>query len=327
MTRSFVGMKIKHIATVMDALVGLIQKDDFPLTELILAENKLKNDIHDFINALGSNQSLQKLGKRFDQIALITCLNVISFRLDISGNMMGDIGARLLAKALQINNKLRTISMDRNNVTLQGYNDIVYALENNCSMRNIPFPVFDVAPCLKQHPERTDMLMRKMQEYLQRNSYGFKRANGQGFRLQHGFLLSSTHQLVDKLVSETQETMSLRQGGFSSDSGVQRLIEDAENSKQLLPKLQEAVRCEQHPIEMKLSRVANDLSQSIKSYLEETMETMIRTGVEQCPKTLGNHTVVNDLRKNCHERLNISDEFLHTCILNNAGSEIMNKIR
>lgn len=241
--------------------------------------------------------------------------------------MMGDIGARLLAKALQINNKLRTISMDRNNVTLQGYNDIVYALENNCSMRNIPFPVFDVAPCLKQHPERTDMLMRKMQEYLQRNSYGFKRANGQGFRLQHGFLLSSTHQLVDKLVTETQETMSLRQGGFSADSGVQRLIEDAENSKQLLPKLQEAVRCEQHPIEMKLSRVANDLGQSIKSYLEETMETMIRTGVEQCPKTLGNHSVVNDLRKNCHERLNISDEFLHTCILNNAGSEIMNKIR
>lgn len=47
----------------MDALVGLIQKDDFPLTELILAENKLKNDIHDFINALGSNQSLQKLGR------------------------------------------------------------------------------------------------------------------------------------------------------------------------------------------------------------------------------------------------------------------------
>lgn len=62
MTRSFAGMKLKHISTVMDALVGLIQKDDFPLTELILSENKLKNDIHDFINALGSNQSLQKLG-------------------------------------------------------------------------------------------------------------------------------------------------------------------------------------------------------------------------------------------------------------------------
>lgn len=194
-------------------------------------------------------------------------------------------------------------------------------------MRNIPFPVFDVAPCLKNHPDRTDLLMRKMQEYLTRNSNGFKRANGQAFRLQHGFLLSSSHQLVDKLVSETQETMSLHPSGQVSDSGVQRLIEDAENSKQLLPKLQEAVRCEQHPIEMKLGRMANDLGQSIKSYLEETMETMLRTGVEKCPKTLGNQSVVTDLRKNCHERLHISEEFLHTCILNNAGSEIMNKIR
>ncbi|XP_031620419.1 F-actin-uncapping protein LRRC16A isoform X2 [Contarinia nasturtii] len=309
MTRSFNGMKLKHIATVMDALVGLIQKDDFPLTELMLAENKLKNDIHDFINALGSNQSLQKL--------------------DISGNFMGDIGARLLAKALQINNKLRSISLDRNNITLQGYNDIVYALENNFSMRNILFPVFDIAPCLKQHPERTDFVMRKMQEYLQRNSNGFKHANGQGFRLQHGFLLSSTHQLVDKLVSETQETISFRQSGQSGqnlDSAVQRLIDDAENSKQLLPKLQEAVRCEQHPIEVKLNRMANDLNQNIRSYLVETMETMLRTGVEQCPKTLGNQSVINDLRKNCQERLNITDEFLHTCIMSNAGGEIMNKI-
>lgn len=63
MSRSFAGMKVKHIGSVMDSLVGLVQKDDFPLTELVLSENKLKNDIHDFINALGSNQSLQKLGK------------------------------------------------------------------------------------------------------------------------------------------------------------------------------------------------------------------------------------------------------------------------
>lgn len=33
---------------------------------------------------------------------------------------MGDVGARLLAKALQINNKLKTIILDRNNITLQG---------------------------------------------------------------------------------------------------------------------------------------------------------------------------------------------------------------
>uniref|UniRef100_A0A6B2ED94 Putative myosin-i-binding protein n=1 Tax=Phlebotomus kandelakii TaxID=1109342 RepID=A0A6B2ED94_9DIPT len=304
MTRSFTGMKVKHIGSVMEALVALVQKDDFPLTELVLSENKLRNDIHNFINALGSNQSLQML--------------------DISGNLMGDIGARLLAKALQINNKLRTISMDRNNITLQGYSDIVYALENNYSMRTIPFPVFDMAPCLKNHPEKTDSVMRRMQELLQRNGNGLKRSNGQGFRLQHGFLLSSTHQLIDKLVSETQETMSLRHN--SSDMGVQRLLDDAENSKQLLPKLQEAVRCEMHPIEVKLGRMASDLSHVIQAYLEETMETMLRTGVDQCPKSLGNQSVINELRKNCLERLNVSEEFLTSCIVNSAGSEIMNKI-
>lgn len=46
-----------------------------------------------------------------------------------SGNYMGDSGARLLAKALQINSKLQYISYDRNNVTLQGYSDIAYALQ------------------------------------------------------------------------------------------------------------------------------------------------------------------------------------------------------
>lgn len=238
---------------------------------------------------------------------------------------MGDVGARLLAKALQINNKLRTIYMDKNNVTLQGYADIVYALENNHSMRTIPFPVFDIAPHLKAHPEKTDTIMRKMQELLQRNCNGLKRANGQGFRLQHGFMLSSTHQLVDKLVAETQETISIAKGSDIS-SAVQRLIDDAENCKQLMPKLQESVRAESHPVEVKLTKVANDLSYTIRSYLEETLETMIRTGIEQCPKTLGNQVVIQDLRKVLSERLVIPEDFLQNCLVNNAGSEIMNKV-
>lgn len=57
------------------------------------------------------------------------------------------------------------------------------------------------------------------------------------------------------------------------------------------------------------------------------MDTMIRTGIEQCPKTLGLQNVVCDIRKSCLDRLAIPEEFLHACILNNAGSEIMNKIR
>lgn len=42
---------------------------------------------------------------------------------------MGDPGARLLSKALQINTTLRTLSIDRNSITVHGYSDIAYALE------------------------------------------------------------------------------------------------------------------------------------------------------------------------------------------------------
>jgi len=42
---------------------------------------------------------------------------------------MGDVGARLLAKALQINSRLRSITYDKNSITLQGFADIAYGLE------------------------------------------------------------------------------------------------------------------------------------------------------------------------------------------------------
>ena len=58
-----------------------------PLTSLSLADSKLKGDLTIVLNALGSNSSLT--------------------RVDISGNGMGDMGAKMLAKALQINSKLR----------------------------------------------------------------------------------------------------------------------------------------------------------------------------------------------------------------------------
>ena len=42
---------------------------------------------------------------------------------------MGDIGARMLAKALMINTKLKTVSLDNNNIGAKGFADIADALE------------------------------------------------------------------------------------------------------------------------------------------------------------------------------------------------------
>ena len=42
---------------------------------------------------------------------------------------MGDIGARMLAKALQINTYLQVVHWDKNNTTPQGLTDVASALE------------------------------------------------------------------------------------------------------------------------------------------------------------------------------------------------------
>jgi len=56
--------------------------------------------------------------------------NINSTNLSVfSGNLMGDLGARMLSKALQINNKLKTIFWDKNNTTCQGFEDVAEALQ------------------------------------------------------------------------------------------------------------------------------------------------------------------------------------------------------
>jgi leucine-rich repeat-containing protein 16 len=43
-------------------------------------------------------------------------------RLDISGNGVGDPGARLLARALRLNTSLKHLTLDRNHLTHKGRN-------------------------------------------------------------------------------------------------------------------------------------------------------------------------------------------------------------
>lgn len=131
--------------------------------------------------------------------------------------MMGDGGARLLAKALQINCRLRSIQYDRNNITLPGYCDLAYALEryahikskscllvkyfsanvlvlllycSNYTVRYMPLPLMDVLPCVKVSAERTDAVMKRIQDILHRNVSPKKYSNGQAFRLQQVFIYS-----------------------------------------------------------------------------------------------------------------------------------------
>lgn len=322
MGRNTVSMKSKHIAVVMDALVQMLQEDDCVLQALHLPDSRLKSDLYNLINALGSN----------------TCLHT----LDISGNQIGDPGARLLAKALQINNHLRTIIYDKNNITLQGYADIVHALEKNCSVRHMPFPIYDLQPCMKTSAEKTEQLAKKIQDLLQRNVTPCKYSHGQAFRLQQGFLLSSTQQMVDRLVVQTQDTIkAIAAESCDANNDINYatgLIQDADNSKQLLPRLHEVLqrRDENNPIELKLHEMANELHKVVTIYLQDSLDAMIKCANEQCP-TILSQTVIrgdesesvaveDDLRSSCKEKNQISSEFIHTTITEQAGADIVNRV-
>ena len=79
------------------------------LQNLWLADCKLKSNLNDFINELGT----------FSQLRL----------LDISGNEIGDLGFNYLSKSLQVNRSLQTLLFDKSNVSVQAYFNIIEALK------------------------------------------------------------------------------------------------------------------------------------------------------------------------------------------------------
>jgi len=90
---------------------------------------------------------------------------------------------------------------------------------------------------MKTSAEKTEQLVKKIQDLLQRNVTPCKYSHGQAFRLQQGFLLSSTQQMVDRLVVQTQDTIkTLAAESCDANNDINYatgLIQDADNSKQV----------------------------------------------------------------------------------------------
>ena len=87
----------------------------------------------------------------FSTLHYIICILLLVFKtyvfsFSVSGNQMGDVGARMLAKALQINKKLKTIYWDHNGTTPTGFQYIAAALEKYVSS-SLSYVVFVGLAC------------------------------------------------------------------------------------------------------------------------------------------------------------------------------------
>ncbi|KAK0424292.1 hypothetical protein QR680_008595 [Steinernema hermaphroditum] len=134
-------------------IVKLIGDDDSRLRELILSDCRLGNHLSVILNTLGVASTLRKL--------------------DISGNDLGNFGARLLAKALQINVSLRELIIDRNQITSDGFADIAHSLRLNNTIVCLPYPLVDVADALNR-PDRTKTLaaIAEIESLIEKNRNG-----------------------------------------------------------------------------------------------------------------------------------------------------------
>ncbi|XP_073668814.1 F-actin-uncapping protein LRRC16A-like isoform X2 [Paramisgurnus dabryanus] len=322
--RNFSNIKTKNLGQVLVSLLHMIQDEESPLMSLSLADSRLKADLSVVLNAVGGNTSLT--------------------HLDISGNSMGDIGAKMLGKALQINTKLRTVMWDRNCVSAQGLQDVAAALEKNYTIRFMPVPIIDAAQALKNSPEKTEDALLKMEQYLLRNHESRRYMQEQAFRLQQGIVTSTTQQLISQVCVQVQD--QLNSLCFSKSDRVQqdiktaeKLIRDAKSSKTLLSSLYHlrsggrvagvsdgsAGVCVQQ-VHEKLCSVAGEISAVINQQLQSLFVSMLDTAESVCPHVMQKVNLRDDLLHANKEKMSVSQTFITSTLLEQSAIDIINKI-
>ncbi|XP_053458566.1 F-actin-uncapping protein LRRC16A isoform X3 [Nycticebus coucang] len=317
--KNFNNMKSKNLTPVLDNLVQMIQDEDSPLQSLSLADSKLKTEVTIIINALGSNTSLTKV--------------------DISGNGMGDMGAKMLAKALQINTKLRTVIWDKNNITAQGFQDIAVAMEKNYTLRFMPIPMYDASQALKTNPEKTEEALQKIENYLLRNHETRKYLQEQAYRLQQGIVTSTTQQMIDRICVKVQDHLnSLRNCGGDAIQedlkSAERLMRDAKNSKTLLPNLYHVGGASwagssgslSSPIQETLESMAGEVTRVVDEQLKALLESMVDAAENLCPNVMKKAHIRQDLIHASTEKISIPRTFVKNVLLEQSGIDILNKI-
>ncbi|MGH0157307.1 UNVERIFIED_CONTAM: hypothetical protein FKN15_033265, partial [Acipenser sinensis] len=222
-------------------------------------DSKLKSDLTIILNALGSNTSLTKV--------------------DISGNGMGDMGAKMLAKALQINTKLRTVIWDKNNISPQGLQDIAVALEKNFTLRCMPIPINDASQALKANLEKTEDALQKIENYLTRNHETRRYLQEQAYRLQQGIVTTTTQQLLPNLYHL----------GGASCTGV-----NGSSS---------------NPIHEKLESMAGEVTLVVDEQLKTQLESMVDAAERLCPHVMMKTNIRHDLIEASTEKMSIPRTF------------------
>ncbi|KAG5849766.1 hypothetical protein ANANG_G00075190 [Anguilla anguilla] len=249
------NIKNRVLDEVLQKLVQLIQEEECVLQSLSVADSRLRSRGTVLVNALGSNACLR--------------------RVDLSGNNMEDVGAKMLSKALQINTTLRSVTWDRNNTTATGFWDVARALEHNFTLQYMPLPLSDVTQAYRNTPEKTEQALVKIQRALLRNNQTQRFSQRQALRLHQGLVTSTAEQVMERLCVRVQQQVSVLRG--VSDGRSRCSQTGAEGGQvlcaQLYPSLCELahVLSVDGPVRQKLDSLAGELAKAADKELQVSL--------------------------------------------------------
>ncbi|XP_062418969.1 LOW QUALITY PROTEIN: uncharacterized protein LOC119195596 [Pungitius pungitius] len=303
-------MKSRALTDVLHRIAQLIQDEECPLQSLSMSDSKLKSAMHGLLSALGGHAALTEV--------------------DISGNNIGDTGAKILAKALITNTRLRTLTWDRNNVTAKGFQDVADALERNFTLLQVS-GLADITQSYRSNPDRTKEALHKIQQCLDRNN----RSQSETVDLQTGFGPCQSEKKVQDLCQQLKNSLQ-----HLNHCNIQEVQDDimtahemlyiAKESVKLLPSLLEAGRkcaSDGDLVNCILTDTTNVLRNEFNRSIQELAQDLMRGAEATCPQVVQRSRVLECLSECVSKRSRQTDTFLRRTVVENMGLIISNRLR
>ncbi|XP_029952868.1 capping protein, Arp2/3 and myosin-I linker protein 2 isoform X2 [Salarias fasciatus] len=307
-------MKSRALTDVLHRIAQLVQDEECPLRSLSVCDSKLKSGTHILLSALGGHAALAEL--------------------DISGNAIGDVGAKMLAKALMTNTRLRKLQWDRNNVSARGFQDVADALERNFTLQQVPLPLADFTQSYRGSPDRTRDALLKIQTCLDRN----KQRQSDSVDVDHQLLKTqraakTVHALCQRLQDDLQ-SLSHRslQGAQEVQEDVVQVHEALQNAREalkLLPSLYgDGVQrpSEGDSVDRILAEAATALAQEFSRSLQELGEGVLRSVESACPRVVQRSGLWSSVSECMSSRSTEGRLFLRTAV-ESAGTAIRTRLQ
>ncbi|XP_028856749.1 capping protein, Arp2/3 and myosin-I linker protein 3-like [Denticeps clupeoides] len=300
------NIKNRVLDDVLQKLVQLIQEEECVLQSLSLVDSRLRSRGTVLVNALGSN----------------TCLR----KVDLSGNSLEDIGAKMLSKALQINTTLRSVTWDRNNTTATGFMDVARALEHNFTLQYMPLPLSDVTQAYRNAPEKTEQAITKIQRALLRNNQTQRFSQRQALRLHQGLVTSTAEQVMERLCVRVQQQVCVLRGVGEAEElqAAKQVLKEARNSRALYPSLCELahVLSVDGPVRQRLDSLAGELAKAADKELQVIVDSMVSLCRELCPLSSTAAERLSPPLSSVSERISIPRSAIRTALMERAAQDI-----